>query len=1003
MSFFYDLNKKLDSIRAMPEVTHQQLNERDEGKPGKMFNKIAKDAGERYGSEAAGKRVAGAVRNKLRDQGKLEEDSPYKGDVPISDPVNKNYKPPAAGSQIKVAPAPQIKVAPAPQPTVTNKLPSTGAGAGRGGQGGAGVPEPSMLDKIGTAVGNAGKAVGNAVGNAIAPHEYESQKYQQQNREQEQRDKIEQKYGPGSMDESALQAAFGEKKYTHPGMIELQRLGRIGASEKTKAAARKRFNQYDDKEVDESMGQADEGNAFSGAVVKAKRDGIQSGEKINVGGKEYPVKEAAKYRDPKYKNQLYTQEPLDHTFGPDMDAAYYNNYPDDYAGRKSPMASGNGDPLTRGHRRSASNSINTAGKRKGMPSRDQITSLKGSIKDAHGTHARPNLPEAGNTPAGLAAVKKVGQRADRALGDAGTGRSGSELANPGKAYAARDRANAIQNRERDKQTAQNPTRVVGGPNHGNQMEEGGGVPMTAKQKSFAALAPPANKITFADKIAGAKKEVDEMLGNVAADAMKKAIGSGRGRNAEMDEGHFDDTPTRRRSSSGGEIDTSKPGSTFHRAVKGNYSGAAHSGEERRANQQADAADERAARAGRRPVGAGQGTKIGAKINRGTSKLMTREGDQDPADQGEYGREGESSRNNIHTMMRNAKQLEKMLGNEDNLPEWVQEKLTLASDYMQTIADYLASERETDAEDETGMELAEKKVKPTKKSSGDVVAGRLGKDEMGGKKKPSKAPAKKEEEVDESTTAGSVATAPTSGKAGKGSMSFGKGIYDSIDRAVERQITESMNISMSMNTDGGGAGQTLTITATDEDATQLAQMLKMAGLGGGDMSHGGEEVCAGCGMADCGCGDMEQMDETYGDNVVDMNSPNYPTNAESAQNNFGYAGGLNKPKRDVAGNGQSTVPVTAVRGQDDDFQESIQRMREIAGIKETPSIFFPDPKDTAKQLGISTTRLIDTPTSMSTGSNRSYNNTFLDPAQKAQQKQNESIFTDTANLWKSYKG
>ena len=50
------------------------------------------------------------------------------------------------------------------------------------------------------------------------------------------------------------------------------------------------------------------------------------------------------------------------------------------------------------------------------------------------------------------------------------------------------------------------------------------MPMTAKQQSFAALAPPADKITFADKIAGAKKEVDEMLGDVAAEAIKNAIG-----------------------------------------------------------------------------------------------------------------------------------------------------------------------------------------------------------------------------------------------------------------------------------------------------------------------------------------------------------------------------------------------------------------------------------------------------------------------------------------------
>ena len=176
-----------------------------------------------------------------------------------------------------------------------------------------------------------------------------------------------------------------------------------------------------------------------------------------------------------------------------------------------------------------------------------------------------------------------------------------------------------------------------------------------------------------------------------------------------------------------------------------------------------------------------------------------------------------------------------------------------------------------------------------------------------------------------------------------------------------------------------------------------------------MPHSGEDDLADqIRQAEQGHGGCDEMvDETYGDNVVDMNSPNYPTNTESAENNFGYSGGVNKPKRDVAGNGQTTVPVTAVRGQDNDFQESIQRMREIAGIKETPSMFFPDPRDTAKQLGIKAqSRLIDTPTPMSTGNNRDYTNTFLDPAQKAQQrlsKQNESIFTDTANLWKSYKG
>ena len=56
------------------DVKAKQVEEdKDEGKPGKNFAKIAKSAGKEYGSKAAGERVAGAVRNKLAKQGKLEE------------------------------------------------------------------------------------------------------------------------------------------------------------------------------------------------------------------------------------------------------------------------------------------------------------------------------------------------------------------------------------------------------------------------------------------------------------------------------------------------------------------------------------------------------------------------------------------------------------------------------------------------------------------------------------------------------------------------------------------------------------------------------------------------------------------------------------------------------------------------------------------------------------------------------------------------------------------
>jgi len=43
--------------------------------------------------------------------------------------------------------------------------------------------------------------------------------------------------------------------------------------------------------VDADDEEVDEGNAFTGALAKAKKDGIQPGEKMKVGGKEYPVKE----------------------------------------------------------------------------------------------------------------------------------------------------------------------------------------------------------------------------------------------------------------------------------------------------------------------------------------------------------------------------------------------------------------------------------------------------------------------------------------------------------------------------------------------------------------------------------------------------------------------------------------------------------------------------------------------------------------------------------------
>jgi hypothetical protein len=123
--------------------------------------------------------------------------------------------------------------------------------------------------------------------------------------------------------------------------------------------------------------------------------------------------ELAKWRDPKYKDKLYTQEPRDPDDYYQSDDDYYNPKPDDYPGAKHKIGGSeydHNDPLRTGYGRLGVGSLNTHGKRKGMPSRDHITSLKGSIKDAHGKHPKPNLPEQVNESAELNAMLALNKR-----------------------------------------------------------------------------------------------------------------------------------------------------------------------------------------------------------------------------------------------------------------------------------------------------------------------------------------------------------------------------------------------------------------------------------------------------------------------------------------------------------------------------------------------------------------------------------------------------------------
>jgi hypothetical protein len=60
------------------------------------------------------------------------------------------------------------------------------------------------------------------------------------------------------------------------------------------------------------------------------------------------------------------------------------------------------------------------------------------------------------------------------------------------------------------------------------------------------------------------------------------------------------------------------------------------------------------------------------------------------DAGEYDYEGAMAKTQLQTICRNAEDLKNMLDDDENLPEWVQAKITKAEDYITTSLDYLKS-------------------------------------------------------------------------------------------------------------------------------------------------------------------------------------------------------------------------------------------------------------------------------------------------------------------------
>ena len=287
---------------------------------------------------------------------------------------------------------------------------------------------------------------------------------------------------------------------------------------------------------------------------------------------------------------------------------------------------------------------------------------------------------------------------------------------------------------------------------------------------------------------------------------------------------------------------------------------------------------------------GTGRKIGTRGVTDVRKKKVREEDlEEDYDKDEYDEEGEMAKSQARTIADAAMELHQIVGDNENLPEWVQKKIALAQEYIDAARDYLVANR---PEEEM---MAEKAVSKAQRAAAGIAhaarKGDIPKSELrGASKEMAKMPAgelkkfaktkekglpekKKEESVEETTVAGSVATAPAETSKGKKGMIFGKGVYEGqIAESYNKKLNDVLTEGMTMNASVGEDGQkSLTVTATDDDAEQLAAILKMAGVGSGYKS-----ACPSCGGMHEGTCQMDEdlanaPDEEYADTDTMVNT------------------------------------------------------------------------------------------------------------------------------------
>jgi len=94
----------------------------------------------------------------------------------------------------------------------------------------------------------------------------------------------------------------------------------------------------------------------------------------------------------------------------------------------------------------------------------------------------------------------------------------------------------------------------------------------------------------------------------------------------------------------------------------------------------------------------------------------------PVNYGEYDREGDMAKDDLRTIDDAAEELYSILQADDNLPEWVQSKITKAVDYIDTARDYMKAQKYEEDVAEDDMDEAKyhgREVPLGKKMAGDV--------------------------------------------------------------------------------------------------------------------------------------------------------------------------------------------------------------------------------------------------------------------------------------------